>query len=105
MIIVSFDIIAMVLVILAFSFINNSFQQNKEKVLLNPLGELLTVKGHQMSIYIEGTGEKTLVFLSGGGTSSPILDFKLLYSLLSDKDRIVIVEKFGYGFSNIVDEK
>ena len=57
-----------------------------------------------MSIYVEGSGSKTLVFLSGGGTCSPILDFKSLYSLLSDEYRIVVVEKFGYGYSDVVDE-
>ena len=31
------------------------------------------------------------------------MDFKSLYSLLSDDYRIVVVEKFGYGFSDIVD--
>ena len=44
------------------------------------------------------------MFLSGGGTCSPILDFKSLYSLLSDEYRIVVIEKFGYGYSDIVDE-
>lgn len=43
-------------------------------------------------------------FLSGSGTCSPILDFKSLYSLLSDDYRIVVVEKFGYGYSDVVDE-
>ena len=43
------------------------------------------------------------MFLSGSGTFSPILDFKSLYSLLSDDYRIIVVEKFGYGFSDIVD--
>lgn len=57
-----------------------------------------------MSIYVEGSGSKTLVFLSGAGTCSPILDFKSLYSLLSDDYRIVVVEKFGYGYSDVVDE-
>ena len=56
-----------------------------------------------MSVYAEGEGKHTLVFLSGGGTCSPILDFKSLYSLLSDDYRIVVVEKFGYGFSDVVD--
>lgn len=56
-----------------------------------------------MSIYTEGSGEQTIVFMSGSGTCSPILDFKSLYSLLSDKYRIVVVEKFGYGFSDITD--
>lgn len=57
-----------------------------------------------MSVYMEGEGETTLVFMSGGGTCSPILDFKSLYSLLRDRYRIAVVEKFGYGFSDIVDK-
>ena len=48
-----------------------------------PLGKMVEVDGHNMSVYIEGTGDTTLVFMSGGGTCSPILDFKSLYSLLS----------------------
>ncbi len=64
---------------------------------------MVEVDGHQMSVYTEGTGETTLVFMSGGGTCSPILDFKSLYSLLSDEYQIAVVEKFGYGFSDIVD--
>ena len=75
----------------------------KTAKLLTPLGELVEVDGHNMSIYVEGEGNHTLVFLSGGGTCSPILDFKSLYSLLSGDYRIVVVEKFGYGFSDIVD--
>lgn len=43
-----------------------------------------------ISIYVEGSGSKTLVFLSGSGTCSPILDFKSLYSLLSGSDEIGI---------------
>ena len=72
--------------------------------LLDPLGQMVEVDGHKMSVYIEGSGDTTLVFMSGGGTSSPILDFKSLYSLLSDNYQIVVVEKFGYGFSDIVDK-
>lgn len=51
-----------------------------------------------------GDGDKTLVFMSGAGTCSPILDFKSLNSSLSDDYRIVVVEKLGYGFSDVVDE-
>ncbi|CDZ75647.1 Hypothetical protein ING2D1G_1510 [Peptoniphilus sp. ING2-D1G] len=72
--------------------------------MLTPLGELVEVNGHNMSIYTEGDGNKTLVFMSGGGTCSPILDFKSLYSLLRDEYRIIVVEKFGYGFSDVVGE-
>lgn len=73
--------------------------------MLTPLGKIVEVNGHNMSVYIEGEGDKTLVFLSGGGTCSPILDFKSLYSLLSNEYKIAVVEKFGYGFSDVVDEQ
>lgn len=72
--------------------------------MLTPLGELVEVNGYNMSVYTEGSGDKTLVFMSGGGTCSPILDFKSLYSLLSNEYKIAVVEKFGYGFSDVVDE-
>lgn len=78
--------------------------QFQRKDLLTPLGELVEVNGHNMSVYTEGSGDKTLVFMSGGGTCSPILDFKSLYSLLSNEYKIAVVEKFGYGFSDVVDE-
>ena len=72
--------------------------------MLTPLGELVEVNGNNMSVYTEGNGDKTLVFMSGGGTCSPILDFKSLYSLLNNEYKIAVVEKFGYGFSDVVDE-
>ena len=53
-----------------------------------------------MNVYVTGQGEKTLVFLAGGGTTSPILDFKSLYSKLEKDYRVVIVERLGYGFSD-----
>lgn len=96
-------IIVILTLFLAISFIRHKICLSNEKDLLTPLGELVEVDGHNMSIYVEGEGNHTLVFLSGSGTCSPILDFKSLYSLLSDDYRIIVVEKFGYGFSDIVD--
>ena len=75
-----------------------------EEPLRTPLGQLVEVDGHKMSVYAEGSGDKTLVFLSGSETPSPILDFKSLFSLLSDEYKIVVVERFGYGFSDVVDK-
>ena len=82
--------------------INHRIQTTRESELLLPLGDLVGVDGNNMSVYSEGTGETTLVFLSGSGTCSPILDFKSLYSLLSDDYKIIVVERFGYGFSDVV---
>lgn len=101
-------VLAMMIILVLFvmiSFVRHKICSAKEKDLRTPLGALVEVNGHNMSVYIEGKGDKTLVFLSGGGTCSPILDFKSLYSLLTDEYKIVVVEKFGYGFSDVVDEK
>lgn len=87
---------------LAAIYANHQIRLHQEAALRAPLGQLVEVGGHRMSIYSEGQGNKTLVFMSGGGTCSPILDFKSLYSTLSDSCKIVVVEKLGYGFSDVV---
>ncbi len=97
-------IIGVFTVLLLAIYINHRIHLNKEAELLSPFGQIVEVGGHNMSVYIEGNGEKTLVFMSGGGTCSPILDFKSLYSLLTDDYKIAVVEKFGYGFSDVVDK-
>lgn len=68
-----------------------------------PIGKLVEVNGHQMHVYSEGEGGETLVFLSGSGTAAPALDFKALYSRLSSRYRIAVVERAGYGFSDTAD--
>lgn len=97
-------IIAIIVLFVVVSFVRHKICSSNEKDLLTPLGELVEVNGHNMSVYTEGSGDKTLVFMSGSGTCSPILDFKSLYSLLISEYKIVVVEKFGYGFSDVVDE-
>lgn len=74
-----------------------------EKKLLTPPGRLVEINGHTLHVYTEGGGPgPTLVFLSGSGTPAPVYDFKSLYSLLSPKHKIAVVEKFGYGYSSAV---
>ncbi len=92
-------------VFLLVLFIYHRVMLNKEKPLLEPIGQMVEVDGHNMCVYTEGEGEHTLVFLSGSGTPSPILDFKSLYDLLKDDYRIVVIERFGYGFSDVVDSE
>ena len=97
-------IVAVIVILILICFVYHRYRLNAEKKLREPLGQLVDINGNNMSIYVEGSGSRTLVFLSGRGTCSPILDFKSLYSLLRDDYRIVVVEKFGYGYSDIVDE-
>lgn len=87
--------------LLAICALNHQFQLKREDLLYYSLGETLMVDGAQMSVYIRGEGKDTIVFMSGSGTCSPILDFKSLYSLLTDTCKIAVVEKFGYGCSDV----
>lgn len=96
-------LLGVLLLFLLISFVRHRIQLHQEKALLNPMGNLVEVNGHKMNVYTEGDGDKTLVFMSGGGTCSPVLDFRSLYSLLSDKYKIIVVEKAGYGFSEDAD--
>ena len=98
-------ITGVIAVALLICYINHSVRLAKEAKAISVMGTPVTVDGHTMNVYSEGDGEVTLVFMSGGGTCSPVLDFKSLYSLLSGKYRIAVVEKFGYGFSDVVDRE
>lgn len=97
-----FALVIIICLLIALIYINHKINLSKEDKKFIPMGQMVNVNGHSMHIYTEGKGEVPLVFMSGGGTSSPTLDFKSLYSLLSDHYKIVVIEKFGYGFSDIV---
>lgn len=85
-------------------FIYHRIMLKKEAPLLEKtVGTPVSIDAGTMYVYTEGEGEKTVVFLSGFGTASPIYDFKPMYSLLTDAFRIAVVEKFGYGFSDETD--
>ena len=100
-------VLIIMIVIVAFLilvYVNHRVQSKKEEKTLTPMGQLVTVDGHDMCVYSGGTGDVTLVFLSGGGTCAPILDFQSLDSLLLDDYKVAVVERFGYGFSDVTDK-
>ena len=67
-------------------------------------GELLTVGGHKMHILRQGQSQgPALVFMSGHCTIAPVYDFKVLYEKLAQHCRIIVLKKFGYGYSDICD--
>lgn len=94
-------LICLLVSFLVISVIRHQINLKNEKKLLIPLGKIVEVNGHNVHIYEEGEGKKTLIFMSGGGTASPTLDFKSLYVRLSDQYRIVVIEKPGYGYSEV----
>ena len=47
-----------------------------------------------------GKGDYTIVFLPGMGTSSPYYDYYKLANEVSKNNQVIIMEPFGYGFSD-----
>lgn len=72
---------------------------NYEKGIYKAPGEMVEVYGDKMHIYSKGKGKDTLVLLPGLGTEAPVMDFKPLVNELSKKNRVVVIEPFGYGYS------
>lgn len=77
-----------------------AYEQNK----YSPLGQLVEVEGKNMNVYTKGEGENTIVLLSGLGTAAPTLDFEPLMNEMSKNHKVVVVEPFGYGWSDITNK-
>ena len=92
-------LLSFILLFLLATFIFHRINLEKEQASLTPVGQTVLVNGHQMNVYVEGEGPETIVFLSGAGIASPILDFKNVSDSLSKKYKVVIVERAGYGYS------
>ena len=95
----SWIIFVILILFLGGTFGFHQLSLQKESKLLTPIGKKVVVNGHQMNVYVQGEGSETIVFLSGAGIASPILDFKNLTDSLSKKYKVVVVERAGYGYS------
>jgi pimeloyl-ACP methyl ester carboxylesterase len=96
-------LLCFVFIFLSATTIYHRISLNYERDKIVPNGMLAELDGYKIHIYAEGdkSNKPTLVFMSGSATAAPVYDFKSLYSLLSDEYRIVVVEKAGYGYSDI----
>lgn len=64
--------------------------------------EYVEIDGHKMHVFAAGDESKPrLVLMSGSGTVAPVYDFKILYEKLVSNYRIIVIEKFGYGYSDL----
>ncbi|MGP0584298.1 alpha/beta fold hydrolase [Paenibacillus timonensis] len=86
-------------------FMSNLVMTKYEHHKYLALGEFVEVEGKHMHVYTKGEGENTIVLLSGLGTPAPALDFEPLINELSKTNKVVVVEAFGYGWSEIIDKE
>ncbi|MCL2194581.1 MAG: alpha/beta hydrolase [Oscillospiraceae bacterium] len=66
-------------------------------------GQLVQINGRNMHVFSAGEGANTFIFLAGSGTRYPTTDFEPLWSILAKSNKIAVVERAGYGWSDISD--
>jgi pimeloyl-ACP methyl ester carboxylesterase len=95
-------LILLIAVAAAYHSVNLKIESKK----LVPIGTLVEMNGKRMHVYAEesSTPDKpALVFMAGSAMPSPVYNYRYLYHKLSEDFRIVIAERFGYGYSDISD--
>ncbi len=63
-------------------------------------GTIAKVGNTNINVYTEGSGNITIIFMAGSGVGCPTFEYKPIYRRMSDKYRIAVVEKAGYGLSS-----
>ncbi|MDW7659939.1 MAG: alpha/beta hydrolase [Bacillota bacterium] len=76
----------------------------KELDQVKPYSELVEVDGKKMHVYKMGEGDKTIVLMPGLGIALPSADFGPLMRTMKDDYKVVAVEYFGIGFSDVSDQ-
>ncbi len=63
------------------------------------------VDGKKMSAYVAGKGEHTIVLLRGISDPCPTITLKPLADYLAEKNRVIVLDYFGSGFSDDTDQE
>ncbi|MGG2107032.1 alpha/beta fold hydrolase [Lysinibacillus pakistanensis] len=82
----------------------HQIQLYREAVILKNKGTLVEVEHQKINVYTEGHGNDTYVFMAGSGIAAPMYEMKGLYSKFSQEHKIAVIERAGYGFSDITDD-
>lgn len=72
-----------------------------ERSSVRPYGDKVSLESGDVNVSVTGEGEQTVVLLSGYGTAAPALDFAPLVEELQTRYTVVVVERFGYGYSDL----
>ncbi|WJE53702.1 alpha/beta hydrolase [Bacillus cereus] len=93
--------IAVILLASVSIFLYHNYQLSKESALIKNKGTFVNLNSKKMNVYSEGSGEDTYVFMSGSGIAAPAYELKGLYSKFSKENKIAVIERAGYGYSDV----
>lgn len=85
----------------AESVVDQSSSKDQE---IKPYGKLVDVKGKKMNVLEVGKGKETIVWIPGYGDIAPGLSYTKMLEELTPHYRVLVVEPFGYGLSDVTDE-
>lgn len=94
-------VVVLIVIFVGTVYTVNVFASKSEQSKIQPYGQSVAVDGKNMNVMIQGEGKETIVLIPGFGTASPALDFKPLIDQLSPHYKVVVVEPFGYGLSDV----
>ncbi|MDO3410005.1 alpha/beta hydrolase [Saccharibacillus sp. CPCC 101409] len=99
-----------VFALLLTGFVYQWFGEQSDRAAYTVPGQLVQVGGHRMHVYKEektdrAPAEPAVVLISGWGTANPYADFSPVYEGLRGQAEFAVVERFGYGYSDVTDEK
>jgi len=97
--------LALLLLLLAIGFVYQWAGARQDWNEYEPVGSRYDVFGHKMHIYTGGQGGTTIVFNAGWGTVNPYVDFYPLYDKIEDSSRFAVIDRFGYGYSDMTERK
>ncbi len=97
-------VVVLIVIFVGTVYTVNVFASKSEQSKIQPYGQSVAVDGKNMNVMIQGEGKETIVLIPGFGTASPALDFKPLIDQLSSHYKVVVVEPFGYGLSDVTDK-
>ena len=83
------------------NFIFTKYDKSKYSIY----GEYITVNNKKMYVSVLGKGSNTIVILPGAGCVGTVELYRPLAKELAKTNRVVIVEYFGYGFSDDTSEE
>lgn len=97
-------LLILLLLLLCLSAYHHLMLRTDKKGIV-PNGNMVDLNGRKIHVYTQGkqSSGPTLVFLAGSATVAPVYDFKSVYGKLSNQYRIIVVEKTGYGYSDIAE--
>lgn len=65
----------------------------------------LQIDDKSLVYYHKGSGEKTCLFMCGWGSPHPLSDMYEIAEAVSSKCKVIIVDRFGYGNSDVSNEE